>query len=144
MRSGELSPALESHFGKHKSLVPQLALICHVVDGHSGPIGEASLLRALSWAEHLREHAMRLYGAALQPEKEAARTLWKRIKAGKLGDRFSTRDAYRPQWTGLTNATEVQGALSVLLDHNLIVPHAVKTGGAPSEMWLVNPRGLNL
>lgn len=144
LRSGELSPALESHFGKHKSLVPQLALICHVLDGHSGPIGEASLLRAISWADHLREHAKRLYGAALQPEKEAARTLWKRIKQGKLGDRFSTRDAYRPQWTGLTNATEVQGALAVLSDHNLVVHEVVKTGGAPSEIWIVNPRGLNL
>jgi putative DNA primase/helicase len=144
LRSGELSPALESHFGKHRSLVPQLALICHVLDGHSGPIGEASLFRAISWADHLREHAKRLYGAALQPEKEAARTLWKRIKMGKLGDRFSTRDAYRPQWTGLANATEVQGALAVLLDHNLVVHEVVKTGGAPSEIWIVNPRALNL
>ncbi|MFN8920048.1 MAG: DUF3987 domain-containing protein, partial [Hyphomonadaceae bacterium] len=140
----ELSPALESHFGKHKSLVPQLALICHVVDGHSGPIGLASLLRALSWAEHLREHAKRLYGAALQPDREAARTLWKRIKQGKLGDRFSTREVYRPQWTGLTNATEAKGALAVLMDHGLIVPEIVQTGGAPSEVWIVNPRGLHL
>ncbi len=144
LRSGELSPALESHFGKHKSLVPQLALICHVVDGHSGPIGLASLLRSLSWAEHLREHAKRLYGAALQPDREAARTLWKRIKQGKLGDRFSTREVYRPQWTGLTNATEAKGALAVLMDHGLIVPEIVQTGGAPSEVWIVNPRGLHL
>jgi hypothetical protein len=144
LRSGELSPALESHFGKHKSLVPQLALICHVVDGHSGPIGLASLLRALSWAEHLREHAKRLYGAALQPDREAARTLWKRIKDGRLDHRFTTRDAYRKQWTGLTNATEAKGALAVLLDHGLIVPETVQTGGAPSEVWVVNPSGLKL
>ena len=144
LRFGELSPALESHFGKHQRLVPQLALICHVLDGHSGPIGEASLFRAISWADHLREHAKRLYGAALQPEKEAARTLWKRIKDGRLDHRFSTRDAYRKQWTGLTNATEAKGALAVLLDHGLIVPEIVQSGGAPSEIWIVNPRGLNL
>jgi putative DNA primase/helicase len=144
LRSGELSPALESHFGKHKSLVPQLALICHIVDGHSGPVGLASLLRALSWVEHLREHAKRLYGAALQPDREGARTLWKRIKAGKLGNHFTTRDVYRPQWTGLTNATEAKGALVVLLDHGLVVSQVTQTGGAPSEVWLVNPRGLNL
>ena len=144
LRSGQLSPALESHFGKHKSLVPQLALICHLVDGHTGAVGEDSLIRAIGWADHLRQHAIRLYGAALNPEKEAARRLWGKIKAGKLGQQFTAREAYRPQWAGLTNAGEVGGALAILKDHGLVGSHTIQTGGAPSEVWTMNPKAVNL
>ena len=47
LRSGEMSAALESHLAKYRKLVPALSLISHLSDGHSGPVGEASLLRAL-------------------------------------------------------------------------------------------------
>lgn len=144
LRSGQLSPALESHFGKHKSLVPQLALICHLVDAHRGAVGETSLLRAIGWSDHLREHAIRLYGAALQPDRDAARTVWGKIKTGKLGQQFTTRDVYRPGWAGLTNTQEAGAALAILKDHGLIVSVVVQTGGAPSETWGVNPRAVNL
>jgi Protein of unknown function (DUF3987)/Bifunctional DNA primase/polymerase, N-terminal len=40
LRSGELTPALESHFAKYRELVPALALINHLADGGAGAISE--------------------------------------------------------------------------------------------------------
>lgn len=36
LRSGNLHPALESHFAKYRKLVPSLALICHLADDGKG------------------------------------------------------------------------------------------------------------
>jgi hypothetical protein len=42
LRSGELTPALESHLAKYRKLVPSLALINHLADSGSGGHSESS------------------------------------------------------------------------------------------------------
>jgi Protein of unknown function (DUF3987) len=51
LRSGDLSPAIESHFAKYRKLVPALALINHLVDSGLGAIPETAILRALAFSE---------------------------------------------------------------------------------------------
>ena len=48
LRSGDLSPALESHLAKYRKLVPGLALISHLVDVRTGCVGLPELERALA------------------------------------------------------------------------------------------------
>jgi putative DNA primase/helicase len=43
LRSGEEHPAIEAHLAKYRSLVPSLALICHLADGAAGPVPESEV-----------------------------------------------------------------------------------------------------
>ena len=63
VRSGELSPCLESHLAKYRSLIPSLALLIHLADGQVGPVGVNPLQKAIEWGKYLRAHAEKIYGA---------------------------------------------------------------------------------
>jgi hypothetical protein len=97
LRSGDLFPALESHLAKYRKLVPALALVFHLADGHGGPVGFPSTLRALHWAVYLESHARRCYGVAQAGEADTARRILERIAKGDLPrEGFGTRDVWRP------------------------------------------------
>jgi hypothetical protein len=89
IRSGDMSPALESHFAKYRKLVPALALINHLSDAGGGPLGGQAHMQALE------THARRAYGASSEAETAAAKA---KIKAGELADIFTARDIYRRGW----------------------------------------------
>ena len=84
LRTGDLYPALESHLAKYRKLVPALTLAFHLADGHHGPVGFASTLRALHWSVYLQTHARRCYGVAQSGEKDTARRILERIARGDL------------------------------------------------------------
>ena len=141
-RSGDLHPAVESHISKYRSLVPALALICHLADYGTGPVTEAAMLRALGWAVYLESHAMRVYGGAVSPEVDVARAVLRRIKRGDLSrDGFSSRDVWRPGWAGLADSDLVSAALAYLVDVDWLKAKTVKTDGRPATLYTVNPRG---
>ena len=141
-RSGDLHPAVESHLSKYRSLVPALALICHLADYGTGPVTEAAMLRALGWAVYLESHAMRVYGGAVSPEVDVARAVLRRIKRGDLSrDGFSSRDVWRPGWAGLADSDLVSAALAYLVDVDWLKAKTVKTDGRPATLYTVNPRG---
>jgi len=79
LRSGDLYPALESHLAKYRKLVPALALVFHLADGHRGPVGFASTLRALHWSAYLETHARRCDGVAQDGEADTGRRILERI-----------------------------------------------------------------
>ena len=83
VRSGELPPAIESHISKYRGLVPRLALITHLIDVGSGQVGIEALLCALMWAEYLEAHALRLYGAGVEPARAVARSIIAKIQCVK-------------------------------------------------------------
>ena len=114
LRSGELHPALESHLAKYRKLVPALALIFHLMEGHSGAIDDSATLRAISWAGYLRSHAERLYGAALGGDVAVAKAILAKLKAGAFpyADGFVARDIYRNCWTGLDIESTESGCAS--------------------------------
>lgn len=141
VRSGEEHPAIESHLAKYRSLVPSLALLIHLVDEpEGGPVTEASLSRAIQWADYLESHARRIYQATAQPAVAAAYRLAKKLLDGSLPASFTVRDVYRKRWSGLADKTTVEAAVDVLVDHNWLVEETVTTGGRQKTTYWLNPK----
>jgi putative DNA primase/helicase len=138
----ELPPAFESHLAKYRKLVPGLALINHLADFGSGPIGEAALQRALAYAAYLESHARRVYGAGSQVETAAAEAIRTRIQKGDLGDGFSARDIYRHDWSNLSDRAQVQAGLDLLADFDWIATEELRTGGKSKTIYRINPKAI--
>ncbi len=139
VRSGEEHPALESHLAKYRSLVPSLALLFHLVDDHTGPVGQRSLVRALAWTQYLESHARRMYGAVTGADTYPARCLAKRIRAGDVEDGFRLRDVYQNGWTGLATRDEARAAAEMLESLDWLRPEEQATGGRPTVCYRINP-----
>lgn len=138
LRSGDLSPALESHFSKYRKLIPGLALLLHLADGGTGPVTLRPTLQALAWGEYLETHALRCYGSGMAYEVMAAKAVLKRLERGDLKTPFTSRDVWRPQWRHLPDKEAAHAGLSLLVDYGWlrrIVDNA--TGGRPATMYEV-------
>jgi putative DNA primase/helicase len=140
LRSGTEHDAFESHLSKYRKLVPSLALLIHLADNQSGPIGTAPLLKALAWSEYLESHAKRAYASVAQAEAESARALLQRIKKGEVTNPFIVRDVYRKGWTHLAESDQVRKAVKLLRDHDYLRGESSDTDGRPkTEIW-INPK----
>ncbi len=139
IRSGELTPAMADHLGKYRGLVPKLAIIFHIADGHCGPVGVEALEKAIWWATYLESHARRIYGAG--GETEAARLLLVKVKARKSPNPFTAREVQQKGWAGIPNTAEGLGrVLAVLETHGHVRSEEKRdTGGRPSTVWHVHP-----
>ncbi|MCX4146756.1 MULTISPECIES: YfjI family protein [Paraburkholderia] len=148
LRSGELLPAVESHFAKYRKLVPSLALICHLADGGRGPVSAEAMVRALAWSEYLKSHALRAYGASMTTPLDRARVLLKKIHDGKLPvEPFALKKIYDAGWSLLTNREETAEAIAILIEHGYMseVNESSNTDrvGRPREpRYLINPEAL--
>ncbi len=139
LQAGDLALALESHLAKFRKLVPALALISHLADARAGPVGEASILRAVAAADYFEAHAKRAYGAGLSAEAPAAKAIVARIRKGEISDGFSARDIYRSAWSGLSDRETVCAALELLEDFDWIVSRTEKTAGRDRVTYYINP-----
>lgn len=140
LRSGDEHPAIESHLAKYRSLVPTLALLIHLADEpDGGPVTAASLRRSLSWATYLESHARRIYGAISQSSTVSAKALASKILNRTLPDGFTLRDVYRPAWSGLTDRSDADAAVNVLIDHDWLTIETLDTGGKPKTVYQINP-----
>lgn len=143
VRSGELHPALESHLAKYRGLIPKLALICHLADGHKGPVGVDAINKALMWAKYLESHARRCYGMAINSDIQPAVLILKRIKSGALKDGFRLRDIHRKNWTGLNSRKVIQAGLDLLEDYDWVFSKTENnTGGRHTVSYMINPKAL--
>jgi putative DNA primase/helicase len=146
LRAEEDHPVLLSHWAKYRSLVPSLALVFHLIDcvtgAARGPVSGAATTKAVAWGEYLAAHARRLYASVTDAARVAAALLATKIKRGRLASPFTGRDVYRNEWTGLTEARVVQGALKSLEDLGWIRAEAVRGGdsGRPTVRFHINPR----
>jgi Protein of unknown function (DUF3987) len=144
VRSGTLSPPMESHLAKARSLLPKLALIFHLAESDS-PDGEITLKqteRAAAVCAYLEAHARRVYGSVASLPQRLAATLGQKLRSGQLGARFSLRDVYLHGWTGLDTAERARTAVAVLVDAGWVRRVNVEpgpAGGRPTEEFLVNP-----
>ena len=143
LRQGEDPPIIEAHLGKYRSLPPSLALLIHLADEGSGPVGTLALKRALAWTEYLETHARRSYSPALSPAAPVARALAKRIQRGDLKGSFTLRDAYRNQWSGLTDGDEVLLGIDLLEALGWVRGREERTAGRPTVSYQINPRVLD-
>jgi putative DNA primase/helicase len=144
---GELSPEIESHLAKYRSLMPSLALIFHLVsvaDGaeQPGPVSHQAAHMAVAWCEYLESHATRIYGGAATPGMESAKEIIKHIKRDDIKDGMTIRDIWKAQWTKLASSEEVKAGLAVLEEYDwLITEKTINTrGGRPKESIKLNPK----
>lgn len=143
IRDDGLSLAMQAHLAKYRSLMPSLALLFALADGHSDcvPLSQAQL--ACDWCDYLETHANRVYSAQARPEQHAAIALSKRLAKGwKREDGFFTvRDVYRSGWTALDSPEAARGALLVLEEYGWVRRETdAQTTGRPSETYRINPR----
>ena len=142
LRSGELHPALESHFAKYRKTIPALALILHLAEGDTGPVTLRATLRALAWADYLESHALRCYGATVAGERAAARRILARIHKGELVDGFKAREIDRAGWSDLTDRDTVRAALALLVTHGYLAEvelPSTAAGGRPTLAYRIHP-----
>ena len=142
LREPDISPAWESHLSKFRSLLPSLALISHLIDGHTGPVGEEAWLRAEAWAEFLETHARRIYDGFLRPHVTPTHALAAKVLAGALPNPFKLKDVYRPQWSGLTTKAEAALAVETLVDAGWLAGEDVigTIGRPPGAVYHINPK----
>lgn len=141
LRTGEMYPALESHLAQYRKLVPALALAFHLADGHHGPVGFASTLRALHWSVYLQTHARRCYGVAQSGEADTARRILERVSKGDLArEGFGSRDVWRPGWSGLADQKRVAEGLKLLVELGHLEEWQEPTWGRGKTMFVVNPK----
>jgi Protein of unknown function (DUF3987)/Bifunctional DNA primase/polymerase, N-terminal/Primase C terminal 2 (PriCT-2) len=145
LRSGELSPALESHFSKYRKLVPTIALINYLADGGRNAVDLTALKKAIAFSDYLAAHAVRCYGSGSNHIVATAKAVLRRIKKGDLTDGFTARNIYGSGWSGLTDPTTVKAALESLVDTNWLrekVNKSMTNGGRPKVTFEINPKAL--
>jgi len=144
LRSADLSPALEAHIAKYRSLMPSLALIFQLLSfvdgsGKGGLVETPSALRAVAWCDYLEAHAARLYSSAEDPSMEAARALLHRIKEGAVKDGETVREIYRKQWSRLSTSDAMNAATGILEDFGWLRVEKVGTGGRATTRIHLHP-----
>jgi putative DNA primase/helicase len=140
LRAGDLHPAMESHLAKYRKLVPGLALICHLAEGASGPVGRPATLRALAWAEYLETHARRLYASVAAPDAATARAIVAKIRSGELSGVLGVRQVWKFGWSGLTDLDQVKAGFKMLADYDWLIETRKNTGGRPTFEYRLNPK----
>ena len=146
IRGEDIHPAMESHLAKFRSLIPSLALICHLADSVEtnplSPISTAAVQKAILWSHYLKSHAERIYGMILHSHTTGAKNILGKIAKGALSNPFKRREIQRGCWAGLTDPGDIDGALFVLEDYGYIRPVTPKPspfGGRPSTEYHVHP-----
>jgi putative DNA primase/helicase len=139
IRSDAEHPAMESHLAKYRSLIPSLALILHLIDVGTGPVGKDALEKAIAWGAYLATHARRVYAAVIDGPNVAARELGRRIEKGDVKSNFAARDIYRSGWSGLDRERTL-AALDLLVTLGWLGEVITDKGGRPGVRYLVNPR----
>jgi hypothetical protein len=139
LRTGEMSPALESHLGKYRTLLPALALINHLADGGTGPVSDIAVTRAQCFCSYLESHARRAYASGQEIETAVANAIVRRIKRGDIVDGFTARDIRRNQWSGLSDTDQIKAGLDLLTDLNWVAPFQIPTAGRYKNVYSINP-----
>lgn len=145
LRCGTEHQALVSHFGKYRSLMPAIALVCHLASGpghENTPITAWAAQTAITWCEYLEHHARRVYSIAADPARAVAKLIEARIIDGRLTGVVKQRVIQRE--LGAYEAKDVRDAIELLEDLGWLrcdVERSGSKGGRPSPVVIVNPRG---
>lgn len=138
LSSGQLDSARQSHYAKYRSLVPALALLFHLLDGHPGPVCDDCLNRAVVYTGYLKSHADRIYASVSGHDHAAVRLLAERLLDGQLADGFSCRTLTLKGWAGLASREQAQAAIDALLEYGWLTESEVRSGGRPSVKYNLN------
>lgn len=138
LRSGKLSEAEQSHFAKYRSLIPGLALLCHLIERHEGDVCLDCTEKALGLGRVFKSHAKRTYASIYAHDQEPAKELARRLIAGDLSNGFSARTVYMKHWRGLAKP-QVEQALEQLAERGWVAELVVQTGTKPKVIYTINP-----
>lgn len=136
IRSGEAHPALQSHFMKMPQTIAGLALLFELIEADVEAVGVEATARALDWADYLKSHAGRLYGAAINAPLLGAKLILER--KDKLPEPFTPREVRLKGWAGLDSLEAVNDSLATLVEHRLVIGYEVAgdKGGRPSKRYV--------
>lgn len=136
IRGSEIHPALQSHFMKMPQTIAGLALLFELIDGGRNTVGIEATARALDWADYLKSHARRLYGAAINAPLMGAKLILDR--KAKLPEPFTPREIRLKGWAGLDSLEAVNDSLATLAEHNIVIGYEVASdrGGRPSKRYV--------
>lgn len=139
LATGGLDPARQSHFAKYRSLIPALALLFHLLDGHIGPVCEDCLNRAVAFAYYLKKHADRIYASVSGHDHAAVLMLAERLLIGQLPDGFTCRTLTLKGWAGLATKEQAQAAIDALVEYDWLIETEIRSGGRPTVKYSLNP-----
>lgn len=137
-------PALVSHFSKYRSLMPALALVCHLASepgAETMPVSALAAQQAIAWCDYLEAHARRVYTIAANPERALAAQVIKRIHEGKLTGETTVQKIQRD--ISAETAPPVHGAMELLEELGwcrLVEVRQPGKPGRPSMRVTINPR----
>lgn len=142
--TGDLSPAIESHLAKYRSLIPSLSLLfqlCQNLDLNleTHHVGREATEMAVKWSHYLETHAHRLYSSVASAGLESARALLLKLQSGDVKDTFTLRDIYLKHWSKLATTEEVDRAVDILVLHGWLRVVEVKTEGRPKQLIKKHP-----
>lgn len=143
LEANDTNPFMQAHLAKYRSLMPSLALLFSLADGGLESVSLPHAQQAADWCDYLAHHARRVYASRIAPERLAALSLARRLTGGWKRDsgRFSVREVYSNDWSGLGTPGEVRAAVTVLEDAGWVrAENAKPDTGRPSEAYVVNPR----
>lgn len=140
LRKKELSPSEQSHFAKYRSLLPGLALLFHLLEGHEGAVCSQCFDGALDFAIYLKSHASRIYAAVHGMDCASLHQLVERLVRGQLASGFTCRTVYTKGWRDLGGKDKVQPALDQLVELGWLRERAVATAGRGTVEYDINPR----
>lgn len=140
LRAGSLSPSEHSHFAKYRSLVPGLALLFHLLNGHQDLVSKDSLQTALQFARYLKSHAKRTYCSVNGLDSAPTKALAKKLLEGKLVDNFTQRNLLHKGWTNLSHKDTVALAVNALVEHDWLSEHPSEKAGRKTTIYKINPR----
>jgi hypothetical protein len=148
----EEHPVVVSHLSKHRSLMPSLALLLHLMEavdqppellpGRRGAVSHAAAQRAVAWCEYLEAHARRLYASVTDGAALAAKLLSTKLRRGDLKNPFRAREIFKKGWAGLTEKESVYPALGLLEELGWVRPEVERgeKGGRPTILYWINPK----
>jgi hypothetical protein len=144
LADGTLDAARQSHFAKYRSLIPALALLFHLLDGHEGPVCEDCLTRSIEFAHYLRDHANRVYASASGHDSRAVRLLAARLLKGDIADGFTRRTLVLKCWSGLSTQEQAQAAIDALVEYGWLIEEEARSGGRPTMKYYLNAAAADL
>ena len=139
LRSKDIGPAEQSHFSKYRSLVPGLALLFHLLEGHDDAVCHDCLTGALKFAVYLKSHAQRVYGAVHSLDGTGAQALGGKLLKGELLSGFTLRSVYMKGWRDLSDQKKVKHGLDQLVELGWLKEAHVETGGRGTVKYEINP-----
>jgi len=147
LRDSDESPAILEHLSKYRSLMPSLALICHLIDYADGmttslEVSAQSAHKAVMICSYLESHARRIYGLIDFRNDGRVARLAKAIEHGKLANLFTARDVYRLNLSSLNTREAAQVAIDELVELGWLQPVRTKAAFGQKEKveYLINPK----